>query len=841
MHEQDAQSDPGRGRAGARRVPGRPVALALVGVIYAVLLVASWISSAVALPDVLPSEKLTGGDVPLELRRAFALPIFDAAGAVRTDRRAVVAIERWDPGSPARTPVLLLHGAPGSGSNFAALGPRLARDGRVVVAPDLPGFGGSTKRLPDLGARADARSVLELLTQLGFERAHVVGWSNGGAVALHMGDLAPDRIASVTMLASVGLQVTEGSGDFYFEHAKYALGLAAFGAVDLIPHFRLLGGRAERLGWLWSFWDTDQRTLRPIMERLRTPTLILHGRHDFLIRDRAAERHHEVIPSSRLVMLDSDHFMPFAEPDLVASYLTPFFERHDTPGVEPQTNVLDLAPRPVRTGWRGLVERTLAAYRSWHWMLQFLPVALLAFWRRDLATAAAGWVVAGGWLDFGVAAVGLYLGTAARTRRSLTLARVLVLFVTTFLSLALARLFGSRLVSLGAEHAGLAGFVAAIVVVALALFALRHLFTRRRRQMLLATLGRTHHEYWPTWLLYAPLVPWWAWLSLRCRGTMTFSCCNPGIPNGGGIVGEPKTEIMRALGDDPRILLQRPLPEAEPAARLRRLHALRGEHPELGYPVVLKPEAAQRGFGMALAHDDAEALAAFGRSPFALVAQQYHPGPVEVGALWVRHADGPRDGRTGRVFSVTRKVFPVLTGDGVRTIEQLIWAHRRFRRQASVFLERFGDRLGEVPGDGERLVLSNAGNHAQGCEFRDGADMITPELADAVDRIASGYRSDDGGEIDFGRFDLRARSEDDVRAGRFAVVELNGTTAESTNLYDPSRSVLWAWGVLRRQWGELYRLGASRRAQGVRPIRWRTLARALIRNRREAGARAVAR
>lgn len=822
------------------RVPGKPVVLTLLGAIYAVLLGASWYTTGLTIPDSIPVGKLVDPDMPLALRRTFALPVFDADGTVDPDRRAVVALERWDPNAVRGLPVVLLHGAPGSGSNFDALGPRLA-DGRVVIAPDLPGFGRSSKRLPDLGSGADARYMLALMDQLGFGRAHIVGWSEGGAVALHMADIAPDRVASITMLASVGLQSTEGSGSYYFEHAKYALGLVAFGAVDLIPHFGLLGERAERLGWLWNFWDTDQRTLRPIMERLRVPTLILHGRHDFLVHDWAAERHHELIRTSRLVMLDSDHFMPFAEPSLVASYLEPFFDRHDTPGVEPLTDELDLAPRPVRTGWRGPLEHSLDAYRSWYWVLQLVPVAVLAFWRRDLATAAVGWVVAAGWLDFGVATIGLYLGTGVRARRSLTLARVLALFVTTFLSLALTRLFGSRLVSFAAEHTGLVGFIAAIVVVAIALFVLRHLFTRRRRQMMLARLGRTHHEYWATWLLYAPLVPWWVYLSLRSRGTMTFSCCNPGIPNGGGIVGEPKTEIMRALGDDPRILLQRPLPDAEPAERLERLRTLRGEHPELAYPVVLKPEAAQRGFGMALARDDASARAAFGRSPFDLVAQQYHPGPVEVGVLWVRHPGGPRDGRTGRVFSVTRKVFPVITGDGVRTIEALIWAHPRFRRQATVFLDRFAERLGEVPGDGERLVLSNAGNHAQGCEFRDGADLITPELETAVDELASGYRSAEGGELDFGRFDLRARSEADVRAGHIAVVELNGTTAESTNLYDPSRSVLWAWGVLYRQWGELYRLGVLRRAQGVEPIRWRTLVGALVRNKLDASSRSVAR
>src|SRR5690606_5790810 len=192
--------------------------------------------------------------------------------------------------------------------------------------------------------------------------------------------------------------------------------------------------------------------------------------------------------------------------------------------------------------------------------------------------------------------------------------------------------------------------------------------------------------------------------------------------------------------------------------------------------------------------------------------QEYHPGPHEVGVLWAREPGRPG----GRVFSVTRKVFPVITGDGKRTLERLIWAHPRYRMQADLFLKRYDAERDRVLAEGETMRLAIAGNHCQGTMFLDGADLITPEFERAVDEIATAF--EDAG-LDFGRFDLRYTSDDDLRAGRgFKIIELNGTMSESTNLYDPRKPIWWSYGVLLRQWATLYRLGAARRAAGVRPM-----------------------
>jgi pyruvate dehydrogenase E2 component (dihydrolipoamide acetyltransferase) len=104
----------------------------------------------------------------------------------------------------AALPLLLLHGFGGDLNNWQFNQPDLAAD-RMVYAIDLPGHGGSTKSLAagDVAALADA--VRGAMAALGIARAHLVGHSLGGAIALQLALDEPARIASVTLVCSAGL------------------------------------------------------------------------------------------------------------------------------------------------------------------------------------------------------------------------------------------------------------------------------------------------------------------------------------------------------------------------------------------------------------------------------------------------------------------------------------------------------------------------------------------------------------------------------------------------------------------------------------------------------------
>ena len=98
-------------------------------------------------------------------------------------------------------PLICIHGLGATKASFLPTVSALAEHHRVI-AIDLPGFGDSVK---PLGAPYDAaffaRSVFALMDGMGLERAHLVGNSMGGRVALEMAMTEPGRVGRVVLLS----------------------------------------------------------------------------------------------------------------------------------------------------------------------------------------------------------------------------------------------------------------------------------------------------------------------------------------------------------------------------------------------------------------------------------------------------------------------------------------------------------------------------------------------------------------------------------------------------------------------------------------------------------------
>ncbi|MFE5968229.1 alpha/beta fold hydrolase [Streptomyces sp. NPDC056463] len=130
---------------------------------------------------------------------------------VRTDDGRLLLAEEW--GNPSGTPVLLLHGTPGSRLGTAL--PDLADrhpDFRFF-AYDRPGYGGSD-RLPGRRVADAARDAAAVADALEVGRFAVVGRSGGGPHALALAALLPDRVRAVAAL--VGIAPPDAAGLDWF-------------------------------------------------------------------------------------------------------------------------------------------------------------------------------------------------------------------------------------------------------------------------------------------------------------------------------------------------------------------------------------------------------------------------------------------------------------------------------------------------------------------------------------------------------------------------------------------------------------------------------------------------
>ncbi len=374
---------------------------------------------------------------------------------------------------------------------------------------------------------------------------------------------------------------------------------------------------------------------------------------------------------------------------------------------------------------------------------------------------------------------------------------------------SLAKFFGANGLGWSSASRGPIVVMAAIAFLA----ALSGLIWLRRKNLRGAVRGPAVQrwlkwEFWPARLFYFPIGLNYFRLGLKYRGFNLPSIANPGMYTG-GLVGKSKFATLHQLSRTSSEFTARSgLIPRTALARMERFHELCREH-ELELPLVLKPDVGQRGSGFKLVRAWEEARDYLGQVTEDVVVQEYAPGPCEAGIFYYRF---PHEER-GRIFAITEKIFPVIIGDGMRTVEDLILADPRAAIVAATYLQRHRAIRGTVLAPGHILKLVEAGNHCQGCIFRDGMHLWSEALEASIDAISLKLPG-----FFIGRYDVRYPSEDDIKAGRnFKIVELNGASSEATSIYDARNSVFRAYATLFKQWDLVFAIGAANRDLGHQP------------------------
>lgn len=770
-----------------------------------------------------------------------------------------------------------LRGEPAPGAAVRA-GPAPRADAPVVV---LLGFDPERRAAPDdlaatlatqfrvlapaaSGASfaAQAQEIRSMLDAQAAGRVHVVGIGAGGGVALELASLAPDRVASLALVGSIGAAEFELLGSDALNRLLRGLQLAAIEAARaLLPHFGVLDRAASPMDARARF-ASDQARLRPILAAWAGPALVVHGEADRAAPLAAAHESHRLMPQSEFVVVRAPSEHGGATATAIAGFVARAEAGQAATRASAEPARIAQAARPFEAavaGPHGVAGITLfallvlaASFASED--LTCIGVGLLAGSQQiglGLAIAAAVFALFAG--DLVLVFAGRFLGPAKLARVSLRGVGPSALLVSRFvpgarlptylaagalrmplasvaLWLAIGALLWAPLVVGAAASLGSMAFEriaayrhqalpAAIAIALLLLVLLRiapRLATFRGRRLLLGTWRRwTRFEFWPIWLLYAPVVPWIAWLALRHRGLALVTAVNPVMP-GGGLLGESKREILAALTAAAPELVARTrfVPSGAPAAERAAIVRAFQREAGLGFPIVLKPDVGERGSGVAIVREDAGIDVFVAAHPEDLLVQPYVPGR-EFGLFYLRRPSETH----GRLFSVTDKRMIAVTGDGRSTLETLILGDARAVCLAPMHLATHAASLARVPAAGERVPLVEVGTHSRGALFLDGAELATPALAAAIDRVSRAYPG-----FFFGRYDVRTDSLEAFQQGRgFQIVELNGLTAEATHFYDPRHGLGYAYRVLFEQWRLAFEIAAENRALGARPARFAEL------------------
>jgi hypothetical protein len=309
-----------------------------------------------------------------------------------------------------------------------------------------------------------------------------------------------------------------------------------------------------------------------------------------------------------------------------------------------------------------------------------------------------------------------------------------------------------------------------------------------------------HWEYWSFHVIYMPVYPIFILLCLRARSFFFYAAANPKIKNG-GFLGESKKEIYKLVpagvqprtiffpgGSDPELVLEQLI--------LKDLH----------FPLIGKPDIGGRGRGIKKLDDARSVIAYASNVPFDFHIQEFITYDNEAGIFYYRY---PRN-KKGKISGIVHKVFLKVTGDGSRSVRELLKDNPRAILQLPQLEINEPDMLRVVIPADEIFTVSHYGNHARGALFLDDSKSVNDSLEKVIDEICQQIP-----EFYFGRLDIRYESRELLDQGKsFTVLEVNGAGSEPTHMYDPAHSIFFAWKEIIRHWLLLLKISMANHRRG---------------------------
>lgn len=308
----------------------------------------------------------------------------------------------------------------------------------------------------------------------------------------------------------------------------------------------------------------------------------------------------------------------------------------------------------------------------------------------------------------------------------------------------------------------------------------------------------------PPWILYPILIPHVIKLCLKYKANISIiSISNPIFPYG-GLPFASKKEMFEPFKNHKEFLRYKLI--SNNIDLKRRIELSENFISKINYPVIAKPDKSHRGIDVHLLKNKEDLVNLLKTQKWDYLLQEYCDYDYEYGIFYCRQPDEKK----GKIISLSLKMIPIIVGNGKDNLKDLIINSDIDNKKP--LLERFSEQSELILKKDEIFKTMVCASHSRGAIFTDAVKDITQELIDKTDQISNinGFY--------FGRFDVRAKSPDELRNGNFKIIEINGATSEFIHIYDKNYSFNQGISDLKKQWNILFEISNKNRNKSINKL-----------------------
>jgi len=183
-----------------------------------------------------------------------------------------------------------------------------------VIVVDTRGHGQSTRGTAPLNFYTFATDMIAVLDALQIDRAHIVGFSDGATIALHIALTAPERILSMVLLGV----------NYHTKGLKLIPRLQILFTYACLSVASLFSEKMRKRKETWGLMVNQPNLTIEEIARISIPALVVTGEKDMVSQRHNDEISYAIAGSKRLIIPGGDHFWMVKHPEILHACVMDF-------------------------------------------------------------------------------------------------------------------------------------------------------------------------------------------------------------------------------------------------------------------------------------------------------------------------------------------------------------------------------------------------------------------------------------------------------------------------------------------------------------------------------------